>query len=123
MKKPVKPKKKNMTYVSYYIQYKDTLQDILDGLEIDKTFDFDNIHFEDDYVYCYTYESDEDYEIRLNNYEKELVLYNKWYSENKAEIEQKRNAKKEKEIQRKLELINKQLSKLTSEKNKLIGNK
>ena len=63
----------------------------------------EDTEIETEYEYCpivtYTlYESDEEFEFRLEKYRKDLAAYEKWREENKEEIEAEKKRRKDKKI-------------------------
>lgn len=123
--KPRKPKRKTLRDIY-------SVQDGMNLAEIINHFDEDpkNIRIDVQYSYCdhdgvelYALrereQTDEEYEEEIKKYKKRLDAYNKWYMDNKAEIEGEIARRKEELESRKAAVLKRETARLEKELAKL----
>ena len=123
---PIKPTDHLVEEIKYLIERGDSLGMAIGWAE-ENNLDVHNIHIEDTgswdypelYFIIHKKETDEEFNERVEIYNKQLKQYNKWCQSNKVQIEEVKRLKKEEEDK----IRNKRIIILQKELKKLTGNK
>lgn len=133
MTKVTRPEKPNKPFKFIEIQEErirdgDKLQDILNlfpkDISFDKFFfmvDYDNEDEDEYFLACEIEESDESFNERWKQYEKELEIYEKWIARNQSTLQREEIEIKLTIINNRKKILEKELQKLTKEQEKLRG--